>query len=430
MTESATNSGAATLWPAPVASRPVDSVVELPGSKSITNRALPIAALASAPSTIRGALRSRDTDLMGAGLRALGVGVNDSGADWVVTPAALQGPADVDCGLAGTVMRFLLATSALADGPVHFDGDPHARNRPMRPLIDGLRQLGVVIDDAGRGALPLTVEGSGRIPGGKCELDSSTSSQFVSAILLAAPRADADVVVSHVGGALPSLPHIEMTVAMLRERGVTVDDATPATWRVTPGPVSGGDVDIEPDLSNAAPFAAAALATGGVVRIPRWPKFTTQPGAALPALLAEMGATCTLDDSGLTVHGGGSIHGIDADLRDTSELVPTLAALAALADSPSRLRGIGHMRGHETDRLAALATELGGLGGDVTEEPDALVIRPKPLRAGTFHTYDDHRLATSAAVLGLVVPGVFVENIATTAKTMPGFVDLWGALLT
>jgi 3-phosphoshikimate 1-carboxyvinyltransferase len=401
----------------------------VPGSKSITNRALPLAALASSPSTIRGALRSRDTDLMAAGLRALGVGVDDSEADWRITPAALRGPADIDCGLAGTVMRFLLATSALSTGPVHFDGDPHARTRPLRPLIEALRQLGVVIDDGGRGGLPLTVDGSGRLPGGKCELDSSTSSQFLSAILLAAPRADAEVVVTHVGNTLPSLPHIEMTVAMLRERGVAVDDQTPATWRVTPGQLAGGDIDIEPDLSNAAPFAAAALATGGVVRIPRWPSRTTQPGAALPGLLTEMGATCTLDDSGLTVHGGGSIHGIDADLRDTSELMPTLAALAALADSPSALRGIGHMRGHETDRLAALATEINGLGGDVSEEADALIIRPKPLRAGTFRTYADHRIATSAAVLGLVVPGVLVENIATTAKTMPGFVELWAALL-
>jgi 3-phosphoshikimate 1-carboxyvinyltransferase len=417
----------AALWPAPTASAPVDATIELPGSKSITNRALPLAAMASAPSTIRGALRSRDTDLMAAGLRAMGVGVDDSGADWFVTPAPLRGPAQVDCGLAGTVIRFLIAAASIADGPVHFDGDPQARKRPLRPLIEALRQLGVRIEDDARGALPLTGVGAGHLAGGTCELDSS-SSQFLSALLLAAARADGDVVVRHVGATLPSLPHIEMTVAMLRERGVAVDDSIANTWRVTPGPLSGGDVDVEPDLSNAAPFAAAALVTGGVVRLPRWPARTTQAGAALPALLTEMGAACTLDAGCLTVRGGGAIRGFDADLHDTSELVPTLVALAALADSPSTFRGIGHMRGHETDRLAALAKEINGLGGDVTETEDSLIIRPKPLRAGIFGTYDDHRLATSAAVLGLAVPGIDVENVATTAKTMPGFVDLWSML--
>jgi len=417
------------LWPAPAADRPVDAAVELPGSKSITNRALPLAALASEPTTIRGALRSRDTDLMAAGLRALGVDVDDSGPDWRVAPAPLRGPATIDCGLAGTVIRFLVAVASLADGDVSFDGDPHARNRPLRPLLDGLRQLGVRIDDGGRGALPLTVAGVGRLAGGKCDLDSSLSSQFLSAVLLAAPGADADVVVNHVGETLPSLPHIEMTMAMLRDRGVAIEHAA-NTWRVAPGPISGGVIEVEPDLSNAAPFAAAALVTGGVVRFPRWPARTTQAGAALPDLLTTMGARCELGDDGLTVRGGPSIHGIDADLRDTTEIVPTIAVLAALADSPSTLRGIGHMRGHETDRLAALAREINGLGGAVSETTDTLAIHPKPLHAGVFGTYDDHRLATSAAVLGLAVPGVVVENVATTAKTMPGFVDLWSALLT
>ena len=422
-------SPAASLWQAPTASGPIDASIELPGSKSITNRALPLAALASAPSTIRGALRSRDTDLMAAGLRALGVAVDDSARDWVVTPAPLHGPADIDCGLAGTVMRFLLAVASLADGTVNFDGDPYARKRPLRPLIEGLRQLGARIDDAGRGALPLTLHGTGRLAGGKCEIDSSTSSQFLSALLLAAPRADTEVVVTHTGETLPSLPHIEMTVSMLRDRGIVVDDSTSQTWRVMPGPISGGIVDVEPDLSNAAPFVAAALVTGGTVRIPRWPRTTTQPGKALPDLLTAMGATCVLDSGGLVVRAGASIHGIDADLRDVTELVPTLAVLAALAETPSKLRGIGHMRGHETDRLAALANEINALGGDVEEAPDSLVIRPKRLHAGTFATYDDHRLATSAAVLGLVVPGILVENVATTAKTMPDFVDLWSTLL-
>ncbi|MGH8889648.1 MAG: 3-phosphoshikimate 1-carboxyvinyltransferase [Acidothermaceae bacterium] len=416
-------------WAAPAAAGPVYATVQLPGSKSITNRALPLAALASSPSTIRGALRSRDTDLMAAGLRQLGVAVDDAGADWQITPAPLRGPAEIDCGLAGTVMRFLPAIAALADGPVRFDGDPHARNRPLRPLLDALRQLGAQISDSSNGGLPLTVNGAGRLAGGKCDLDSSASSQFLSAVLLAAACAETDVVVNHVGATLPSLPHIAMTVAMLRDRGIVVDDTTSGVWRVAPGSLTGGVVEVEPDLSNAAPFAAAALVTGGVVRLPRWPAVTTQPGDALRDVLSAMGAATTLDESGLTVRGGASIHGIDADLHDVSELVPTIAVLAAVADSPSTLRGIGHMRGHETDRLAALATELNALGGNVTESADSLTVSPKPLHAGLFHTYSDHRLATSAAVLGLVVPGVVIENVETTAKTMPGFVAMWSALV-
>lgn len=418
-------------WSAPTAAGPINATVELPGSKSITNRALPLAAIASEPTTINGALRSRDTDLMAAGLRSLGVGVDDGAPRWTVTPAPLRGPADIDCGLAGTVMRFLVAISALAAGPVRFDGDPHARNRPLRPLLYSLRQLGLRVEDTeqNRGGLPVTVWGEGHLSGGKCQLDSSSSSQFLSALLLVAARADDEVVIENIGASLPSLPHIAMTVAMLRDRGVPVDDSVPGRWRVTPTDVRGGAVDVEPDLSNAAPFAAAALVTGGVVRIPRWPRHTTQPGAALPDLLTAMGADCELDDQGLVVRGGGAIHGIDVDLRDTAELMPTLTVLAALADSPSTLRGIGHMRGHETDRLAAFANELNALGGDVDEAPDALTIRPKPLHGGVFHTHADHRMATSAAVLGLAVAGVEVENVETTAKTMPGFVELWSALL-
>jgi 3-phosphoshikimate 1-carboxyvinyltransferase len=408
---------------------PVNATIALPGSKSITNRALPLAALADEPTIVRGALRSRDTDLMVAGLRALGTRIDDSSDDWSVAPKALRGPADVDCGLAGTVARFLVAVASLAEGPVRFDGDPRARERPMRPLLDGLRQLGVRIDDDGRHALPLTVVGAGELAGGDCTIDSSSSSQFISALLLAAPRASDAIVVRHVGPALPSLPHIQMTVAMLRARGVVVDDGDRTTWRVRPGPIRGGTVNVEPDLSNAAPFLAAALVTGGVVRIARWPVQTLQAGDAICRLLVQMGADISMDADGLTIHGTGTIHGVDEDLRDTSELVPTIAVLAALADRPSTLRGIGHMRGHETDRLAALAKEINGLGGDVTETPDGLRIVPKPLHGGVFGTHNDHRLATSAAVLGLAIPGVLIENVATTAKTMPTFVELWGTLL-
>jgi 3-phosphoshikimate 1-carboxyvinyltransferase len=403
--------------------------VALPGSKSQTNRALPLAALADSPSVVRGALRSRDTDLMAAALRALGVAVDESGPDWTVTPAALRGPADIDCGLAGTVARFAVALASLATGRVRFDGDPRARQRPLQPLVDGLRQLGVSVEDDGRGSLPLSITGHGSLRGGEVTIDSSTSSQFVSALLLVAPKADDEIVLHHRGAALPSEPHIAMTVSMLRERGVTIDATEYATWRITPGTIGGSNIDIEPDLSNAAPFLAAAMVTGGSILIAGWPRHTTQPGDALRGLLTDMGATATIDESGLTLHGAPTIRGVDVDLRENSELSPTIAALACFADGPSTLRGIGHIRGHETDRLAALTKEINGLGGDVTETDDGLIIRPKPLRGGVFGTYDDHRLATTAAVVGLVVPGVLVENIATTAKTMPTFVDLWESLL-
>ena len=416
-------------WPAPTATRPVNATVALPGSKSQTNRALPLAALADSPSVVRGALRSRDTDLMAAALRALGVVIDDAGHDWTVLPAPLRGPADIDCGLAGTVARFAVALASLATGSVRFDGDPRARERPLRPLIDGLRQLGVTVDDDGRGALPLIISGRGSVRGGDVVIDSSTSSQFISALLLIAPRAGDEIVLRHRGAALPSKPHIAMTVSMLRERGITVDTPEYGTWRVTPGTIRGGSVDIEPDLSNAGPFLAAAMVTAGTIHIPGWPPQTTQPGDALRRLLTDMGATVSIDDAGLTLQGSSAIHGVDVDLRENSELSPTIAALACLADGPSTLRGIGHIRGHETDRLAALAKEINGLGGDATETDDGLIIKPKPLRGGVFGTHDDHRLATAAAVLGLVVPGVLIENIATTAKTMPTFVDLWESLL-
>jgi 3-phosphoshikimate 1-carboxyvinyltransferase len=403
--------------------------VALPGSKSQTNRALPLAALADSRTVVRGALRSRDTDLMAAALRALGVAVDDSGENWTVTPAALRGPGDIDCGLAGTVARFAVALASLATGTIRFDGDPRARQRPLRPLVDGLRQLGVSVDDDERGTLPLIVTGRGSVRGGDVVIDSSASSQFISALLLIAPKADDEIVLRHRGGTLPSEPHIAMTVSMLRERGITIDATEHDTWRVAPGVIVGGDVDIEPDLSNAGPFLAAAMVTGGTIHIPDWPARTTQPGDALRGLLTDMGATVTVDETGLTLRGASTIHGVDVDLRENSELSPTIAALACFADGPSTLRGIGHIRGHETDRLAALAKEINGLGGDVTETDDGLIIKPKPLRGGVFGTYDDHRLATTAAVLGLVVPGVLIENIATTAKTMPTFVELWESLL-
>jgi len=416
----------------------VTAVVRVPGSKSLTNRALLLAALSDAPSTVTGALRARDTVLMGRALEALGVAIDglessDAATPIRVEPRPFVGPAHVDCGLAGTVMRFVPPVAGLARGDVRFDGDPRARVRPMGGVVEALEALGVDIDDDGRRTLPFTVKGTGAVPGGEVTIDASASSQFVSALLLSAARFDRGVLVRHRGAKVPSMPHIDMSVAMLAEHGVVVDvdasDPTDATWRVAPGPVRARDRDVEPDLSNAAPFLAAAVVTGGTVTVPGWPARTTQAGDALRDLFAQMGATVSLSDAGLTVQGTGRIEGVDADLADVGELTPVLAAVCALASTPSRLRGIAHLRGHETDRLAALAREITRLGGHVEETDDGLAITPKPLRGGQFETYDDHRMATAAAVLGLVVPGVEVVDVATTAKTLPDFVAMWSAML-
>ena len=419
------------LWPAPTARRPVTATVALPGSKSLTNRALLLAAISDGPSVVRRALRSRDTELMAAALTTLGAAVGTSGDDWTVTPGALGGgpaPVQVECGLAGTVMRFVPPVAALARGDVAFDGDPHARTRPMSSVLGALRDLGADVDDEGRGTLPFTVHGRGALPGGRVTIDASASSQFVSALLLAGARYDAGVEVVHEGDPVPSLPHVEMTVACLREHGVEVDDSSADRWAVAPQPVRATDVTIEPDLSNAAPFLMLALTSGGSVIVPGWPARTTQAGDALRDLLPRMGGEVRLDADGLTVSGTGEVHGIDVDLHDVGELTPAVAALCAVADSPSRLRGVAHVRGHETDRLTALAVELRGLGASVTEHDDGLAIAPAPMHGGEFKTYADHRMAHAAVVVGSRVEGVLVENVETTSKTFPGFAEAWSGL--
>ena len=416
-------------WPAPRARGPVDATVSLPGSKSLTNRALVLAAIADGPSVVRRALRSRDTSLMAVALTSLGARVDTTGDDWAVTPGVFDSDAVVDCGLAGTVLRFVPPVAALSSGSVAFDGDPHMRTRPVGEVLTALRGLGVTVDDDGRGALPFTVRGGGVVPGGQVVIDASASSQFVSALLLAGARYDKGVDVLHDGKPVPSMPHIEMTVSMLRRHGVEVDDAEPNRWQVSPGQVTALDTLIEPDLSNAAPFLALAATTGGSVTVLGWPHETTQPGDALRDLLARMGCEVDLDDDGLTVTGPPHLAGIDADLHDVGELTPVVAALCALAESPSVLRGIAHIRGHETDRLAALARELGGLGADVAETEDGLTFRPAALHGGLFHTYADHRMAHAGVVVGSAVDDVLVEDVATTAKTYPGFPDAWARLL-
>ena len=423
-----------TPWPAIFRGRKaVDLTISIPGSKSVTNRALILAAQAQSPSTLRKPLLSRDTQLMVDGLKALGTSIVDDGlGNWIITPAPLKGPAAIDVGNAGTVMRFLPPLAALASGEISFDGDPRSYERPLGPVISALEELGIDINHGGRYSLPLKISGAGKIPGGAITIDASKSSQFLSALLLIGPSMVNGISVTHAGPALPSMPHIDMTVAMLRDFGavVTVDESRQC-WSVAPGPLIGLDLTIEPDLSNAAPFLSLAMVCGGSVTISDWPRKTTQPGDQLREIFTRMGSTCEFVEGGLKLVGGASIHGIDIDLHDVGELTPSIAALAALADSPSYLRGIGHLRLHETDRLSALTTELNLLGGKVSEDETSLQIDPTagPLHGGVFHTYEDHRLATAGAVIGLVVQDMSVENIETTRKTLPNFPGLWMSLL-
>jgi 3-phosphoshikimate 1-carboxyvinyltransferase len=434
-------------WQAPAASGPVQARLRPPGSKSMTNRALVLAALAGGPTMITNPLRARDTLLMAAALRGLGTVIEEDvpgpagGGQpevWRVMPGQLGGAAVVDVGNAGTVLRFVPPVAALARADVEFRGDARIASRPVGPLLAALRELGAVIDDQGRGAVPFLVRGHGGIGGGTVTLDASGSSQLVSGLLLAAPRYDKGAEVRHEGPRVPSAPHIAMTVQMLRDAGAQVETWTtgrespvPDRWRVHPGGLRPSAVTVEPDLSNAAPFLAAALVTGGSVTIAGWPEQALQPARQILEILTRMGATAAMTADGMQVSGAGAIRGITADLRDVSEIVPVLTALAALADAPSVFTGIGHMRTHESDRLAALAGEIGALGGDLRERGDGLEVRPRPLHAdrAVFASHDDHRLVMAAAVLGLALPGgLRVGNAATVGKTFPAFTQMWSAM--
>ncbi len=415
---------------APVATRAISATVELPGSKSLTNRELVLSALADEPTQLTGALVSRDSALMIGALEALGARVEDGETTAPkVYPASLNTNASIDCGLAGTVMRFVPPVAVLNRGTINFDGDAAARRRPMNTTIESLRALGAEVENT-NGALPFAVHGLGSVAGGELTIDASSSSQFVSGLLLAAARFEKGLTLRHEGEHLPSLPHIEMTLQCLRERGVAVSKTEPCVWRVEPGAISGGSKSIEPDLSNAGPFLAAAMIAGGSVTIPGWPNITTQVGDEFDGILRQMGASIVRDERGLTITGTGEIRGIEIDLSIGGELAPVVAGLAVLASTPSRLSGIAHLRGHETDRLSALATEINRIGGKCQETEDGLIIEPSnELHGGLWQTYEDHRMATTGAIIGLRVPGITIENIGTTAKTMPNFVELWNKML-
>jgi len=422
------------LWTAPNALGAVRATVTVPGSKSQTNRALILGALAAdqgnGRSTIIGALRSRDTDLMIGALQTLGLDVDGDGTDLTVGgELAPASRARIDCGLAGTVLRFVPPMAALSTAAVEFDGDDQARARPIAPLLDALRGLGVDIEGTG---LPFLVRGHGSVRGGTVHIDASASSQFVSGLLLSGASFRTGLTLVHTGTSVPSAPHIAMTAAMLRQAAVEVDDTVANQWRVEPGPIAPRRWHVEPDLSNSVPFLAGAAVTGGAVRITAWPGESVQPAETILDILKLVGSTVRLTDSYLEVHGAaGGYPGFDVDLHDVGELAPSVAALAALATpgSVSRLTGIAHLRGHETDRLAALSTEINALGGDCAETEDGLVITATPLQGGTWHSYADHRMAMAGAIVGLRVPGVAVEDIATTAKTLPEFPHLWAEML-
>lgn len=433
-----------TPWSAPERALPLNYSFTLPGSKSLTNRELVLAAIASGPSVIRAPLHSRDSALMVRALENLGAtitpveGSRPFGPDFQVSPIPLGGKplkATIDCGLAGTVMRFIPPVAALVAGDIFIDGDLTARRRPMASTLDALTQLGVTIEDEGRGTLPFTMHTSGTITGSEVSIDASASSQFVSGLLLAAPRMPHGLTIRHTGKKLPSLPHIDMTIHCLAHRGVVVDNPEPGVWRVAPSEIAALDVTIEPDLSNAAPFLAAPLITGGKITMTGWPATTTQVGALVPELLERFGATVTLHDGSVTVDGGNGwrsgavIPGVDMDLGHAGELAPTMISLAALGASPSTFTGIGHIRGHETDRLSALVENIRALGGNATELPDGIQITPAPLDGGEWKAFDDHRMATSGALLGLAVRGVEVDDIHCTAKTLPEFPQLWQSLV-
>ena len=413
-------------WAAPLATSAISAQLSIPGSKSLTNRELVLSALASSPSEILNPLESRDSSLMIQALKQLGSEIESTPNSLRITPKPISGPAQIDCGLAGTVMRFVPPVAALAKGEISFDGDLAARARPMKTTVESLRALGVEVSGSG---LPFTIHGTGEVLGGELSIDASESSQFVSGLLLVAARFKNGLTLNHVGETLPSIPHIEMTIDTLARRGVKVSKLSQTSWRIEPGEISGRTVEIEPDLSNAGPFMAAALVAGGSVTINNWPASTTQVGNDFIDLLTLMGGEFSRAGSGMSVTGSGEIKGIEIDLSSAGELTPVIAALGALANSKSVISGVAHLRGHETNRLKALVDEINSIGGKATETQDGLVIEPSDLRGGLWKTYGDHRMATAGAIIGLRVPGIEIEDITVTSKTLPGFESLWAKML-
>lgn len=446
------------LWKAPFSNNAINALVSVPGSKSLSNRYLILAAIGKKPVVLKGLLRSRDTELMINALSVFGVcckSLSSDGTTVCVIPPkngvfSVDDCAVVNCGLAGTVMRFVTALALFANKSVKFDGDEQAYARPMKPVLDGLEQLGAKIVYHGEvGFLPFSV-----IPPKNLEsygvnsaqnscnnrvicIDSSLSSQFISALLLIASRIPKGLQIEHIGSKLPSMPHIQMTMEDVRKAGGVVDMPESGVWRVKEHDlILPDEVVVEPDLSNAAPFIGAALIAGGCVKIPNWPLKTTQPGGLLPGILEQMGAKIVFehssaDSSTLCVTGSGKIHAIKSlDLAAAGEVAPSIAAILAFADGVSELHGIAHLRGHETNRLAAIVAELNRVGIGADELEDGIRIIPSQNMHGeVMETYADHRMATFASMLGLRISNISVKNIATTRKTLPDFRAMWNNML-
>ncbi|MDU7361020.1 MAG: 3-phosphoshikimate 1-carboxyvinyltransferase [Propionibacteriaceae bacterium] len=411
----------------PSARGPIEGTVVVPGSKSETNRALVLAALADAPSALRGALRSRDSQLMIEALRSLGAHIHvHEDSTVLVTPGAVRGGIEIDCGLAGTVMRFVPPLVLLGDAPVRFTGDEHASERPMRGLLDALRALGADVEG---NQLPFTVTPRAS-RGGEIVVDSSASSQFVSGLLLVGARLPGGLTVRHEGSSLPSRPHIQMTLAMLRNHGVAAREIDERTWHVGQGTIRGSDSQIEPDLTNAAVFLAAGAVAGGSVSVPGWPTETTQPGRMFLEIASSMGCHVDLHDKAVTLRGDGDLvaPGI-VDLHAASELTPVVAALAAMAKGTTTIKGVAHIRGHETDRLSAIATQLQRAGIAVDELDDGVRITGGSPITSEFETYADHRMVHFAALLGLRAHGSSVTDMECVSKTMPDFPQMWAELV-
>jgi 3-phosphoshikimate 1-carboxyvinyltransferase len=411
----------------------IDAVVQVPGSKSITNRALPIAALAAGDSRLTGGLESDDTLAMIEGLSALGCEITLGAGRWLVRGrrGRLQrSAAAVNARSSGTTARFLTAAAALANGPVVIDGSPRMRERPISDLTDALARLGVQVDLLGqRGCPPVRVHG-GVLPGGRAEIDASRSSQYVSAILLAAPYARSDVELVFAGGVLVSRPYVELTLQMMRAFGAEADWSAPASLRVRAGiGYRGRDYAIEPDASSAVyPFCAAAI-TGGRARVEGIPADSIQADAKVLDVLAQMGCEVRHGPGYTEVRGPvGRLRGVSVDMNDLPDAALAVAVTALFAGGASELRNIANLRIKETDRLHALETELRKLGAKATASADALVVEPGALHGAEIETYDDHRMAMSFALAGLRVSGVVIRDPACVRKTWPGYFDMLAAL--
>jgi 3-phosphoshikimate 1-carboxyvinyltransferase len=411
-------------------SHPPHKAIEVPGSKSITNRAFILAALCSQSHehcTLSGWLNSEDTGVMLECLESLGyptnlskdrVGFNRNYTDRLVPNEA----ADLFVGNSGTTMRFLTAMLALGRGRYRLDGVPRMRERPIQDLLDALGQLGVkAFSEMGNGCPPVIIEAGG-LRGGHVKIRGSVSSQFLSGLLMASPFAESDVHIE-VDGPLVSVPYVDMTLAMMRQFNLQVEHDNRRLFRI-PGRQRGG-IDIyriEPDASAASYFYAAAAITGGKIVVPFLGTRSLQGDVRFVDLLEQMGCRVQRWPEVIDVTGG-TLHGIDADMNDISDTAMTLAAVACFASGPTTIRNVAHIRHKETDRLAALATELRRLGAIVDERGDGLTITPAPLRGAVVQTYNDHRMAMSLALIGLKVPGVVIDNPSCVAKTYPNFFD-------